>query len=52
MSDLDNNTPSAAHDDLADWDPVMNAQGRTATDEDNESHEECANSWILPSKMS
>lgn len=50
MSDLDNNAPSATHDDLADWDPVMNAQGRTATDEDNESHEESpVDLWIAKS---
>ena len=50
MSDLYNNAPCATHDDLADWDSVMNAQGYTAVDEDNESHEESpVDLWIAKS---
>lgn len=40
MSDLDNNTPSTVHDDLADWDPVLNAQGNNAVDVSSEAPSE------------
>lgn len=50
MSDLDNNIPSATHDDLADWDPVMNPQSHTAVDVDDEPHSESpVDLWIAKS---